>query len=230
MSITESCRDIKQLTPLAQQACNLFLSECKKQGVNVFITETYRSQARQNYLYEQGRSRPGQVVTWTKQSNHTGRMAWDIAVSPPKALYDRNEINKAGAIASRLGITWGGTWKTPDTPHFQIDSRWLAPSIKEAIKDNQYEKAVQDLVNLDIIGSPAAWLDVNKITVNNIKSLIIKFAKKIDSSVKDYDSAVDVLVKVKIISNKQAWNESNINVKNAVPLIIKMSAYLTQGI
>lgn len=124
MDITRACRDIDELHPLAKQACNLFLAECKKQGVNVFITETYRSQARQNYLYEQGRTRSGQVVTWTKSSNHTGRMAWDIAVSPPKALYDITTLNKAGAIAKELGITWGGSWKTPDRPHFEIKSSW----------------------------------------------------------------------------------------------------------
>lgn len=124
MDITRACRDIDELHPLAKQACNLFLAECKKQGVNIFITETYRSQARQNYLYEQGRTRSGQVVTWTKSSNHTGRMAWDIAVSPPKALYDITTLNKAGAIAKELGITWGGGWNTPDRPHFEIKSSW----------------------------------------------------------------------------------------------------------
>lgn len=101
---------------------------------------------------------------------------------------------------------------------------------KEVVKDNQYEKAVQELMMLDIIGSPAAWLDTSKVTINNIKSLIIKFGRRIDDNVKDYNGAVDVLVKVKIISNKQTWNGNNINTKNAVPLIIKMSAYLTRGI
>lgn len=127
MSVKQACRDIKQLNPLAQQACNLFLAECKKQGANIFITETYRSQARQNWLYEQGRTRKGQVVTWTRNSNHTGRMAWDIAVSPPSKLYDRNIITKAGRIADKLGIEWGGNWKTPDMPHFQINSNWKMP-------------------------------------------------------------------------------------------------------
>lgn len=101
---------------------------------------------------------------------------------------------------------------------------------KEIKVDSQYEKSVKELMMLDIIGSPAAWLDTSKVTVNNVKSLIIKFGRRIDDKVKDYNSAVDVLVKVKIISNKQAWSENNINTKNVVPLIIKMSAYITQGI
>lgn len=97
-------------------------------------------------------------------------------------------------------------------------------------KDDPYEKAVQELMLSDIIGSPAAWLDIKKVTINNMKSLIIKFAKKIDNNVKDYNGAVDVLVAAKIISNRQAWNGNSINIKNAVPLIIKMAAYMTRGV
>lgn len=127
--ITKASRDINELSPVAEKACRLFLDECKKAGIDIFITETYRSQARQNYLYEQGRSRPGQKVTWTKSSNHTGRMAWDIAVNPPKSLYDVATLNKAGAVAKRLNITWGGSWKTSiDRPHFEVDKNWKTPS------------------------------------------------------------------------------------------------------
>lgn len=76
--VTTACRDLNQLSAQAQKACVLFLEECKKKGLNVLITETYRSQERQNWLYEQGRSRAGKVVTWTKNSRHTSRRAWDI--------------------------------------------------------------------------------------------------------------------------------------------------------
>ncbi|MED4462667.1 M15 family metallopeptidase [Metabacillus fastidiosus] len=79
--VTKICRDISQLDKVAQEACNLFLSECKKTGIDIFITETYRSQARQDYLYAQGRTRSGQKVTWTRNSRHTSRLAWDIAVN-----------------------------------------------------------------------------------------------------------------------------------------------------
>ena len=76
--ITTACRDISALTPQAQKACNLFMAKCKSAGLNVLITETYRSQERQSYLYKQGRTRSGQVVTWTLNSRHTSRRAWDI--------------------------------------------------------------------------------------------------------------------------------------------------------
>lgn len=130
-SITQTCRDLSELTSSTQTACQLLFQECYKAGIDfVFITETYRSQARQNYLYEQGRTRPGQVVTWTRNSNHTSRRAWDIAVAPPRNLYDISTLAKVGAIAKKLGITWGGYWPASryDAPHFEIPTTWKMPT------------------------------------------------------------------------------------------------------
>ena len=143
--ITKACRDINELSSVAKKACNLFLKECNDAGINIFITETYRSQARQNYLYEQGRSRPGQKVTWTKSSNHTGRMAWDIAVTPPKDLYDIKTLEKAGAIAKKLGIEWGGTWSKDnlDRPHFQVDKNWKSPAITSSANTDNHHTVVK---------------------------------------------------------------------------------------
>ena len=78
MKVTETCRDISALTDKAQEACRLFLAECQKCALKVRITETYRSQERQNYLYEQGRTCAGKVVTSTKNSRHKSRRARDI--------------------------------------------------------------------------------------------------------------------------------------------------------
>ena len=139
MNVAKNCRDINELIPTAQIACKLFLQKCKDAGLNVFITETYRSQERQNYLYEQGRTRPGQIVTWTRNSRHTSRRAWDIACNGTN-LYDLTILNKAGAIAKTLGITWGGTWSTPDRPHFEIDTNWTAPVEKEEEPEMTYDQ------------------------------------------------------------------------------------------
>ena len=130
-SVTKTCRDLSELTAAAQTACQLIFQECYKAGIDfIFITETYRSQARQNYLYEQGRTRPGQVVTWTRNSNHISRRAWDIAVAPPRNLYDIATLSKVGAIAKKLGITWGGYWPVGqyDAPHFEIPTTWKMPN------------------------------------------------------------------------------------------------------
>ena len=106
-----------------------YYSKCYKAGIkNIFITETYRPQERQNYLYAQGRTRPGQIVTWTLDSNHKSRLAWDIAVGPPHSLYDVATLTRVGAIARKIGITWGGDWVgSIDRPHFEIKANWKIP-------------------------------------------------------------------------------------------------------
>lgn len=151
MDVTKACRDLDELSPKAKKACSLFLAECKRQGLSVLVTETYRSQGRQDYLYEQGRTRPGQKVTWTQNSNHTGRMAWDICKNVKGQEYsDKNFFKQCGNIAASLGITWGGTWKTPDMPHFEIPTNWVEP-VQEEIMEK--EKIIFDgkSYNIDMV-------------------------------------------------------------------------------
>ena len=128
------CRDIEALKPLAQQACKLFLETCKAEKIDVFITQTIRTAEYQNQLYKQGRSK---CDGYKAKSNHQGGMAWDIACHGPN-LYDDSILAKAGAIAKRLGITWGGTWSSfVDKPHFEIKENWKA---SEGVDDEMVEK------------------------------------------------------------------------------------------
>lgn len=137
-------RDIEDLTPNARQACRLFLSECERAGLNVLITETYRSQERQNSLYEIGRTKPGKKVTWTKNSRHTSRRAWDICKNVKGGEYsDKEFFKQCGKIAESLGITWGGSWKTPDYPHFEISENWRC----EKMEDKELRAEVAELKN-----------------------------------------------------------------------------------
>lgn len=196
MSVTTTCRDLSELTKVAETACRLLFQECYKAGVNnIFITETYRSPNRQKYLYEQGRTRPGQIVTWTLNSNHASRLAWDIAVGPPQALYDISTLNKVGAIAHKLGITWGGYWlKNIDRPHFEIKSNWTMPKgyklegqvivpsnskmkVQLIVEDKKEVKAVSNIWNP---GSSALRAETEDFLTQAAKDGIIN-----DSHVKD---------------------------------------------
>lgn len=135
VNVTTTCRNIDELHKTARLACQLLFQEIHKAGIEVFVTETYRSQARQNYLYEQGRSRVGNVVTWTKSSRHTSRLAWDIAASTLNGntnIYNTSIIKKVGAIAMKLKIIWGGqpSWVkagATDYPHFEVPANWSIP-------------------------------------------------------------------------------------------------------
>jgi peptidoglycan L-alanyl-D-glutamate endopeptidase CwlK len=80
-------------------------------------------------------------VTWTLNSKHLidlddgntdndkarafdivitdkGKANWDVKVNVNKnAIPDYEE---AGKIAESIGLKWGGRWKTPDYPHFEM--------------------------------------------------------------------------------------------------------------
>lgn len=213
MDVTKTCRDLKELTPNAKVACEMFLEECKKQGLNVLITETYRSQERQNYLYEQGRTRAGKVVTWTKSSRHTSRRAWDVCKNIKGQEYsDSAFFKKCGAIAKKLGITWGGTWSTPDTPHFEIPTNWQPP--KQQKKDDELIKAVDNIIKSGIKINASQWNDVTKIKLQYVPALIDKLG------------GLDKLVEKKIISDTALWKQKKYNVNHVRSLIIKYSKTL----
>jgi peptidoglycan L-alanyl-D-glutamate endopeptidase CwlK len=143
--VKKICKDVSELSSNAQKACEMFMADCKKNGLKVRITETYRSQERQNYLYEQGRTRPGNIVTWTKNSRHTSRRAWDICKDVKGQEYsDSGFFKKCGDIASDLGITWGGKWKQADTPHFEISKGWKLPAESEEIDMEEVQKLKEE--------------------------------------------------------------------------------------
>lgn len=171
MAVTKTCRSLSGLTEQAQRACNLFLDKCKAKGLNVLITETYRSQERQEWLYQQGRSRPGKVITWTHNSRHTSGRAWDICQNIKGHEYDNpNFFKQCGQVAKELDITWGGTWKEQDTPHFEIDEKWQPPEKK----DIELKEAVHKIALAGYAFNEASWNDVSKMKMQYVSGLINK--------------------------------------------------------
>jgi len=109
-------RKIDDLHPLVQKKCLDFIHECKKQGIDVIITSTYRDGESQNALYAQGRTKPGKKVTNAKagQSYHNWKVAFDFCpVVNGKAQWDDlDTFTKCGEIAESLGLEWAGRWKS----------------------------------------------------------------------------------------------------------------------
>lgn len=210
MDVTKACRDISELTEQAQKACKLFMDKCKAKGLNVLITETYRSQERQNYLYEQGRTRSGKKVTWTKQSRHTSRRAWDICKNVKGHEYDDpNFFKECGKIAKELGITWGGTWtSTPDTPHFEVSADWQPPKEDADLKSAAHKIAMRYKIN------ESSWDSIDHIKLQYVPSLLNKLG------------GIDNLSKKGIISDIALWRSGKYNVNSVRSLLIKYAAAL----
>lgn len=123
---TEQIREISELTPHTQKLCKEFLNRCENAGLPVIITETYRSQKRQEELFKQGRETDGPVVTWTKNSRHTKRRAFDIAKRGPDPYGDEEFFRKCAEIGKEVGLNPGYFWDDyQDKPHYEWNAWWL---------------------------------------------------------------------------------------------------------
>lgn len=113
-------RDLEALTPEAEDVAREFLNRCWDEGLPVKITETYRSQARQEHLYSQGRTREGDVVTWTLESSHTKGIAFDIAKEGSDPYGDEDFFRQCAEIGLDMGLDCGYFWVQRDAAHFQL--------------------------------------------------------------------------------------------------------------
>lgn len=110
------CRDINKLRSDFRVKVEELLKKCPQ----IFITETWRSQERQNQLLASGASK-------VKHSNHQDGLAVDIAFRGSE-LYpkDMQEWKKVANAAYGLGMAWGyDLWSHTgfiDKPHFQCVS------------------------------------------------------------------------------------------------------------
>ena len=117
-------RDVKDLVEPVQSRARAFVAACKKQGIDVLITSTYRDYESQNALYAQGRTKAGRRVTNAKggQSWHNFRCAFDFVpmVNGKAQWNDLRTFRKCGEIAESVGLEWAGRWKSfPEMAHCQ---------------------------------------------------------------------------------------------------------------
>lgn len=141
MSVKETNRDLSLLNPDFKKKVDWFLSEA---GDKIFVTEWYRTQERQNYLYSLWRTQPWQVVTWTRNSEHTKGRAIDIAFKwaelYPRDMYKWREI---ADIAEKYGIDWGEDLWGTDKPHFQ-DNLQPLQEMRQYYMDNYRKIPVEN--------------------------------------------------------------------------------------
>jgi peptidoglycan L-alanyl-D-glutamate endopeptidase CwlK len=121
-------RNIVTLLPQVQPLARALVESAAAIGIAIKIISGTRTYEEQNALYEQGRSKSGRIVTNARggYSNHNFGIAFDIGVFEGGRYLDESPAYKAvGAIGLKLGLEWGGNWKTiQDEPHFQLRPAW----------------------------------------------------------------------------------------------------------
>lgn len=118
-------RDLNDLRPDVRVNVKKLLELCSAQGLKVLITQTVRDDEYQAYLYAQGRTRPGAIVTNSRTTTFHGRgLAVDFCQNIKGHEYDDvGFFANVATIAKGLGFSWGGDWKTfVDYPHLQWDN------------------------------------------------------------------------------------------------------------
>lgn len=129
-------RNIATLHPRVQPIAREFVRRCVAAGLDARIICGTRTYAEQDALYEQGRTKPGPIVTKARggQSNHNFGLAFDIGIfASGKYLGSSPLYKKAGAIGRELGLEWGGDWKFVDEPHFQLRPAWAKGASASAL-------------------------------------------------------------------------------------------------
>ncbi len=117
---------IEGLDPRIQQAARDLVGTAQELGLNLRITDGFRSFGAQDALYAQGRTVPGRTVTNARGggSFHNYGLAFDVVPmegGAPAWNAGANTWTTVGSIGMSLGFEWGGNWRSPvDNPHFQM--------------------------------------------------------------------------------------------------------------
>lgn len=106
------------------------IRDMRKEGASMVVTDGFRDYQRQDQLYAQGRTAPGNRVTGARggQSWHNYGVAADATFHDnngqptwtPDGQQDSPLWQRYGAKGAAHGLEWGGNWRNPDRPHHEL--------------------------------------------------------------------------------------------------------------
>ncbi len=115
---------------------------------------TLRTFQEQDLIFQQGRTRPGAIVTWARpgQSYHNYGLALDICLISPDGKmaswdtlkdFDGDGVSdwmEVVKVFKSYGWEWGGDWAKPkqDTPHFQKTFGYNTATLLDKFKKSDF--------------------------------------------------------------------------------------------
>jgi D-alanyl-D-alanine carboxypeptidase len=108
--------DASLLEPATRQLVESIVSAASQMGIEVMIYETYRSQDRQQELFNQGATKLRTVGV-----HHYG-LACDIVRLVGGEPCWKGDFSFLGQLAHSSGLIWGGDWGAPHIKHSFVDS------------------------------------------------------------------------------------------------------------
>src|SRR6266566_7567724 len=108
--------DLSLLETITRRAVEAIIADAKVHGLELMVFETYRSQARQEQLFNQGATKLRTVGV-----HHYG-LACDIVTVVDDEPSWKGDFSLLGQLAHEHGLIWGGDWGEPGKPHSFIDA------------------------------------------------------------------------------------------------------------
>jgi hypothetical protein len=103
--------DMKLLEPVFRQTVESILADAKAHGLNVKVFETYRSQARQTRLFNEG------ATTLKTVGVHHYGLSCDIVRVVNGQPSWKGDFSFLGEFARAYGLIWGGDWSSFNDPY-----------------------------------------------------------------------------------------------------------------
>lgn len=218
-------RDITLTHWYFQKKYTELVENCAKRNVKFLTVGTVRDQEYQSYIYEQGRSRNGNIVTNAKYTsfhrNDVGLAADLVPIINGKIDWNaQSAYDIIHEEARKLGFTVGADWKSfPENAHIQLDEGLSSKDILAGKRPSWfYNKPVENNVNaFDILKNKSIicriGFDWEKLCNENqfiqgeyCKALIVNFYKyKTKKWSFTFGEAVQYLVDNKISSDGEYW-------------------------
>ena len=186
-------KKLKGVHPTVAAKARQLISLAYKEGINIIITQGFRSIEEQNELYAQGRTKPGKIVTNAKggYSYHNFGLAFDFAVLNPDGSVNWNVDEKwkrVGQLGKSLGLEWGGDWRSfKDYPHFQYTFGLSLADLRTGKRPPQQVK-------------PTSAVDAAQ-TKATPKTYTVQKGDTLEGIAKKYNTTVAALQKLNSIKN-----------------------------
>lgn len=122
-----SAKNIATLHPQVAFLAERLIRQATAQGIDARVICGLRTNAEQDALFAQGRTKPGRIVTHSRggTSWHNYGAAFDIGIFHGSEYLGESPLYKeVGKIGKGFGLEWGGDWKFLDEPHFQLRPAW----------------------------------------------------------------------------------------------------------
>jgi hypothetical protein len=108
--------DLSLLEPATRQLVQSLVSAAQQMGIEVMIYETYRSQNRQQELFNNGATKLRTVGV-----HHYGLACDIVRVAAGEPCW-KGDFSFLGQLAHSSGLIWGGDWGAPEIKHSFVDS------------------------------------------------------------------------------------------------------------